>query len=207
MITDLIEVLGRFIIYLINMWGYGGILVTMAIESACIPLPSEIIMPFAGYLVSVGRFSLVGVTFWGAIGNLLGSWVAYGVGYYGGRPFLDKYGKYFLMHKADIEFADKWFMKYGHSAVFFGRLLPVIRTFISLPAGIVKMDFWKFSLFSFAGSLPWSLLLAYFGLKLGSHWQDLRIYFHQADVLIGIILAICIIWFIKRHINGKYVHK
>lgn len=207
MFTNLIELLGRFIIYLISSWGYGGVIITMAIESACIPLPSEIIMPFAGYLVSVGRFSLFTVSFWGAIGNLLGSWIAYGVGYYGGKPFLDKYGKYILMHKDDIDLADKWFSKYGQRAVFFGRLLPVIRTFISLPAGIVRMNFWKFSLFSFAGSLPFSFFLAYLGFKLGGQWQDLKIYFHKADLLIGILLVVGIAWFIKRHFSCKYVSK
>ncbi|KKR49235.1 MAG: hypothetical protein UT86_C0001G0207 [Candidatus Magasanikbacteria bacterium GW2011_GWC2_40_17] len=199
MITGIIEFLGRGIIFLINALGYSGIVLTMAIESACIPLPSEIIMPFAGYLVSLGRFSLWQVAFWGAVGNLLGSWLAYAVGYFGGRPFLERYGKYILMHKDDLDLADRWFRRHGQSTVFFSRLLPVIRTFISLPAGIVKMNFWKFSIFSFLGAWPWSFLLAWVGFKMGGRWQDLRVYFHRFDLLIGVFLVAGIFLFIRRH--------
>lgn len=201
MFTQLLEILGSFIIGLINAFGYGGVVLTMAIESACIPLPSEIIMPFAGYLASTGKFGLGAVSFWGAVGNLLGSWVAYGVGYYGGRPFLDRYGKYILLHKDDLDLADKWFVKHGESTVFFSRLLPVVRTFISLPAGISRMNFWRFSFFSFAGALPWSFALAYVGFKLGPNWPNLRAYFHRFDLLIGIVLAVGVIWFVRRHLK------
>ena len=199
MFTYLLELLGQFIIFLINSLGYGGIVLTMAIESACIPLPSEIIMPFAGYLVYSGKFNIWLVTLAGAGGNLFGSWIAYLVGYYGGRPFLEKYGKYILMHKDDLDLADRWFSRHGQSTVFFSRLLLVIRTFISLPAGIARMNFWKFSLFSLAGSLPWSFLLAYIGFKLGSRWSEIRVYFHKFDLLIGAFLIFGIIWFIKKH--------
>lgn len=203
MFTNLLELLGHFIITIINHLGYAGVVLTMAIESACIPLPSEIIMPFAGYLTSTGRFNLWLVAFWGAIGNLLGSWLAYAVGRYGGRPFLEKYGKYILLSRHDMNLADNWFLKHGESTVFFSRLLPVIRTFISLPAGIAKMEFWKFSIFSFAGALPWSLLLAYIGLRLGSHWVDIRVYFHRFDLVIGMILIGGIIWFVRRHLKHR----
>lgn len=203
MFTALLELLGRFIISAINYLGYGGVVLTMAIESASIPLPSEIIMPFAGYLASTGRFNLYVVAFWGAVGNLLGSWVAYAVGRYGGRPFLDKYGKFILLSRHDLDLADRWFKNYGQATVFLGRLLPVVRTFISLPAGIARMNFTKFSLYSFLGALPWSLFLAYLGFKLGNRWADLRVYFHRFDLLIGLVLAAGIIWFVKRHIKHR----
>lgn len=140
LIEWLIEVLGRFVIATISTFGYTGIVITMAIESACIPLPSEIIMPFSGYLVSTGQFSLVGVTLAGAIGNVLGSLVAYYVGVWGGRPFVERYGRYVLVSQHDVDLADRWFAKHGEAAVLIGRLLPVVRTFISLPAGIARMD-------------------------------------------------------------------
>ena len=140
LIEWLIEVLGRFVIATISTFGYTGIVITMAIESACIPLPSEIIMPFSGYLVSTGQFSLLGVTLAGAIGNVLGSLVAYYVGVWGGRPFVERYGRYVLISQHDVDLADRWFAKHGEAAVLIGRLLPVVRTFISLPAGIARMD-------------------------------------------------------------------
>lgn len=203
MFTYLLELLGQFIIFLINSLSYGGIILAMAIESACIPLPSEIIMPFAGYLASLGRFNIFLVTLAGAVGNLLGSWLAYFVGFYGGRLFLEKYGKYILIHKDDMDLADRWFFRHGESTVFFSRLLPVVRTFISLPAGIARMNFWKFSLFSLAGSLPWSYFLAYIGLKLGSRWAEIRVYFHRFDLMVGLILVIGIFLFIRRHTRRK----
>ena len=154
LIEWLIEELGRFVIAAISTFGYTGIVITMAIESACIPLPSEIIMPFSGYLVSTGQFSMLGVTFAGAVGNVLGSLVAYYVGVWGGRPFVERYGRYFLVSQHDLELADRWFTKHGDAAVLISRLLPVVRTFISLPAGIARMDVKKFMLFSFVGALP-----------------------------------------------------
>jgi len=209
MFTNLLEFLGRFIIFVIERLGYGGVVLTMAIESALIPLPSEIIMPFAGYLAELGKFNLWWVSFWGAVGNLLGSWLAYAVGYFGGRPFLDRYGKYILLHSDDLELADRWFLRHGQTTVFLGRLLPVVRTFISLPAGIAKMNFLKFSIFSFAGALLWSFALAYVGFKFGEHWADLRVYFHRFDLAIGIILIIGLFWFIKRHLkySAKKLYK
>lgn len=201
MITYIIEWLGGIIIAIIKQTGYFGVIFTMAVESACIPLPSEIIMPFAGFLVSQGHFSLWGVAFWGAVGNLLGSWVAYLVGKYGGRPFLDKYGKYVLLSHHDLNLADSWFKKYGEAIVFFSRLLPVVRTFISLPAGIASMNPWKFSIYTFAGALPWSLFLAYLGYKLGAQWMDLRVYFHRFDLVIGLFIIAAVVWFVRRHIK------
>lgn len=203
MITKIIEILATFIIGAISMLGYGGIVLMMAIESMCIPLPSEIIMPFAGYLVSTGKFSLWGVSLMGAIGCVLGSVIAYWVGIWGGRPFIEKYGKYILITKHDLDLADKFFQKYGNFAVFVSRLLPVIRTFISLPAGIAKMNFPKFVIYTFLGSLPFCYLLAYIGKKLGDNWNTLGVYFHKFDLIIGIIILIGVVWFVKRHLNIK----
>lgn len=199
LIESLIAELGSFVITMISKFGYTGILITMAIESACIPLPSEIIMPFSGYLVSTGQFSMLGVTMAGAIGNVLGSLVAYYVGVWGGRPFVERYGPYFLVSRRDLEMADRWFLKYGEAAVLISRMLPVVRTFISLPAGIVRMNVPKFVLFSFIGAVPWCYLLAYIGLKLGERWDGLHEYFHHLDVVIGMVLVLGFVYFLWSH--------
>lgn len=199
LIEALIAELGSFVITMISKFGYTGILITMAIESACIPLPSEIIMPFSGYLVSTGQFSMLGVTMAGAIGNVLGSLMAYYVGVWGGRPFVERYGPYFLVSRRDLEMADRWFLKYGEAAVLISRMLPVVRTFISLPAGIVRMNVPKFVLFSFIGAVPWCYLLAYIGLKLGERWDGLHEYFHHLDVVIGMVLVLGFVYFLWSH--------
>jgi membrane protein DedA with SNARE-associated domain len=203
MIAEIIAILAKFIIWGIDSLGYGGVMLMMAIESACIPLPSEIIMPFSGYLVSTGHFSLIGVSLAGSIGCVIGSTVAYWIGYYGGRPMAEKYGRYVLVTSHDLDIADNFFRKYGNAAVFISRLLPVVRTFISLPAGIARMNFGKFLIYTFVGSFPFCLFLAYIGKKLGDNWNTLGVYFHKFDLVIGIIVVIGIIWFVKRHLNLK----
>jgi len=203
MITAIISVLASFITWGISSMGYSGVALMMAIESACIPLPSEIIMPFSGYLVSTGTFTLLGVSLAGAIGCVIGSILAYWVGYYGGRPMAEKYGKYILVTKHDLDIADKFFGKYGNAAVFFSRMLPVIRTFISLPAGIARMNFPKFVIYTFLGSFPFCYILAYIGKKMGDNWDTLGGYFHKFDAVIGVLIVIGIIWFIRRHLNIK----
>ena len=195
----IITELSKFVIATISLFGYSGIVLTMAIESACIPLPSEIIMPFSGYLVTTGQFTLVGVTLAGAVGNVLGSIVAYYGGVWGGRPLVERYGRYVLVSPHDLEIADRWFAKYGEAAVFFGRMLPVVRTFISLPAGIARMNFSRFVVFTFVGALPWCYLLAYIGVVMGEQWDNLRDYFHQFDVVIGLFLAIALGYFLWSH--------
>jgi membrane protein DedA with SNARE-associated domain len=199
LIEAIISELSRFIIGCISRFGYGGILFTMAVESACIPLPSEIIMPFSGYLVMTGQFTMLGVTLAGAVGNVLGSIVAYYAGVWGGRPFAERYGPYFLVSHHDLDIADRWFAKYGEAAVFFSRMLPVVRTFISLPAGIAKMNFPRFVVFTFVGALPWCYLLAYIGLRMGEQWEHLRDYFHQFDIVIGLVLAAAVGYFLWSH--------
>jgi membrane protein DedA with SNARE-associated domain len=203
MIATVLEALSHFIIYVISVAGYPGIVLLMAIESACIPLPSEVIMPFSGYLVFTGRFNLWWVAVAGALGCNVGSIAAYWVGYYGGRPLVERYGRYVLVSRHDLEMADRWFKHYGQATVFFARLLPVIRTFIALPAGVMRMDFLKFNVYTFLGSLPWCLALAWAGLKLGEHWQSLRGYFHRFDVVIGLAIAAGVAWFLWSHLRNR----
>ena len=204
MIAKIITILSHFIVAIISAMGYGGIVLLMAIESACIPLPSEIIMPFSGYLVSTGELNLWGVAIAGAVGCVLGSLVAYWVGMYGGRPFIEKYGRYILLSRHDLDIADRWFAKYGEVIVFVSRLLPAIRTFIAFPAGVARMNLTRFVIYTFAGSLPWCLALAYVGQKLGEQWdQDprLKTWFHRFDFLIGIAAVLFVAWWVWRHIK------
>lgn len=203
MFESILEPIGAWIISVISQLGYAGIVLTMAIESACIPLPSELIMPFSGYLAFTGRFSLWGVSVAGAFGCVVGSVVAYWVGVWGGRPFLQRYGKYVLISSKDLDTADRWFEKYGEWAIFFSRLLPIIRTFISLPAGIARMRFWRFVIYTFIGSLPWCFMLAYVGKVLGENWKSLKVYFHRADILIAILLALAVFFFVYRHVKPE----
>src|SRR5207302_1316298 len=151
MIGRIIEILSAFIIATISTLGYAGIVLLMAIESACIPLPSEIIMPFSGYLVYTGRFNIWLVSVAGAFGCVVGSLVAYWVGMYGGRPFIEKYGRYVLISHHDLNLADRWFARYGEVIVFASRLLPVVRTFIAFPAGVARMNLTRFTVYTFLG--------------------------------------------------------
>jgi membrane protein DedA with SNARE-associated domain len=209
MIAKLITILSTFIVATISTLGYSGIVLLMAIESACIPLPSEIIMPFSGYLVSTGEMNIWGVAVAGAVGCVLGSLVAYWVGMYGGRPFIEKYGRYILLSRHDLDIADRWFAKRGEIIVFVSRLLPAIRTFIAFPAGVARMNLPRFVIYTFAGSLPWCLGLAYAGQKLGEQWDKddtLKTWFHRFDFLIGIAGALFIIWWVWRHIKHSRPH-
>lgn len=192
-----------FIISTISAFGYAGVGLMMAIESACIPLPSEIIMPFAGFLAAQGKFSLLGVSLAGAVGCVAGSAAAYAVGILGGRAFIEKYGKYILISHHDLAIADNFFNKYGSSAIFFSRLMPVVRTFISLPAGIARMNFTKFAVYSFFGSLPWCYGLAYLGKILGDRWDTLGNYFHKFDAVIAVMIISGAVWYIRRHLKYK----
>ena len=204
MIARIIEILSGFIVATISLMGYSGIVLLMAIESSCIPLPSEIIMPFAGYLVSRGEMNLWLVGIAGAVGCVLGSLVAYWVGMYGGRPFIEKYGRYVLVSRHDLDMADRWFAKRGEIIVFVSRLLPAIRTFIAFPAGVARMNLKRFVIYTFAGSLPWCLGLAYIGQKLGEQWNKddtLKTWFHRFDFLIGIAAVLLAGWWIWRHIG------
>lgn len=204
MIARLLEILSGIIVAVISTLGYSGIVLLMAIESACIPLPSEIIMPFSGYLVSTGQMNLWVVAFAGAVGCVLGSLVAYWVGMKGGRPLIEKYGRYVLVSRHDLDMADRWFEKRGEIIVFVSRMLPAIRTFIAFPAGVARMNLKRFVIYTFAGSFPWCLGLAYVGQKLGEKWNrddTLKTWFHRFDFLIGIAAVLLIAWWIWRHVG------
>ena len=203
MVTRTLEALASIIIFVISMMGLPGIVLLMAIESACIPLPSEVIMPFAGYLVSQGKYSLWSVGLAGAIGCVVGSVPAYYLGMYGGRPLIEKYGKYILMSRHDLDMADRWFRRHGEATVFFARLLPIIRTFIAFPAGVARMEMKRFIAYTFAGSLPWCLGLAYIGMVMGERWPVLREYFHKFDLLIGAAIVAGIVWYVRRHLRNR----
>ncbi|MBI4363458.1 MAG: DedA family protein [Candidatus Doudnabacteria bacterium] len=202
MFTDLVFTITNFITQTISSLGYFGVALLMAIESAAIPLPSEIIMPFAGFLVESGRFTLFGLALAGATGSVIGSIVTYALGYYGGRPLIIKYGRYVLISEHDLRLTERFFQRFGKLSTFIGRLLPVVRTFISIPAGIGKVPFGSFVVYTFVGSIIWSYLLAWLGMKLGENWQQLENYFRRFDAVIVIVIVIVIIWWIKRHITS-----
>ena len=197
--TSIIELVSNFAINIIGSLGYWGVFIGMTLESACIPLPSEVIMPFAGFAVSEGKMTLLGITLVGTLGNLLGGLIAYFVGLKGGRPFLEKYGKYVLISHSKLDQADHWFEKYGHEAVLISRMLPAIRTFISLPAGIARMDLKKFTVYTFLGSLPWTFALAYIGVQLGPHWELIKGYFHILDIIVAIGIIGVIAYLIYKY--------
>ncbi len=201
MIYDLLAFLSNWIVNFISSAGYWGIFVLMALESALIPVPSEMIMPFSGFLVWEETLSWWPVILWGTIGNLVGSVVAYFIGKYGGRALVLKYGKYILVSSDDVERAEKWFNKYGSASIFFSRLLPVVRTFISLPAGVAKMPLKKFILYTILGSFIWSFFLTYIGMVLGNNWTSLKGYFHKFDVIIVVFFVILAGLYIYRKVK------
>jgi membrane protein DedA with SNARE-associated domain len=182
--------------------GYPAVILMMAIESACIPLPSEIIMPFSGFLVSRGDFNLHLAAASGAVGNLIGSIAAYAAGAYGGRGFIERYGRYVLISPHELARADRWFGRYGDWTVLVARMLPIVRTFISLPAGVSRMPFGRFVVFTFVGALPWCYLLTYIGKVLGDHWEDIRYYFHGVDYAVAAVLVVMFAVWLYRHIRS-----
>ena len=202
MTEKILAVLANFIIAVISATGYLGIALLMAIESACIPLPSEIIMPFSGYLVYTGRFQLLWVATAGALGCNLGSAVAYWVGAHGGRPLVERFGKYILLSRHDLDRTTHFFLKYGSITVFVARLLPVVRTFIALPAGIARMPLWRFHIYTFLGSWPWCFALAYVGMRLGRSWETdprFKEVFHRFHLGVEAVLLAAIVWFVWSH--------
>lgn len=203
MITSIIDVLANFTVHIIDILGYPGIFILMFAESCGIPMPSEVIMPFSGFLVADGKMTLLAITLAGTFGNLFGSLLAYWIGYKGGRPLIEKYGKYILISKHDLNLADSWFKKYGDWTVFFGRLLPVIRTYISFPAGISKMDIKKFSIYTTLGALPWTLLFGWLGVKMGANWELIREKLHNFDMAIGLFVLLIIFLYVYRHLRQR----
>jgi membrane protein DedA with SNARE-associated domain len=200
-LEEILRQLGQFIVNIISGFGYFGVFCAMAIESACIPLPSEIILPFTGYMVYLGHFNLAQATLAAVLGNLFGGLVAYYIGVWGGRPFLERYGRYFLINERELAWTERLFAKHGEITVFIGRLLPVVRTFISLPAGIARMNPLKMALYTILGAWPWCFVLILSGKKLGENWNTLKSLFHSLDLIIGgiIILGLAYwLWLRKR---------
>jgi membrane protein DedA with SNARE-associated domain len=202
LLERIIAPVASFIVATISTLGYGGIVVLMAIESACIPLPSEIIMPFSGYLVSTGRFNLALVATAGALGCNLGSTIAYAVGYFGGRRMVERWGGLVLWGRRELALVDWFFTRFGSLAVFVGRLLPVVRTFIALPAGIARMPQGKFQVYTFLGSWPWCYALAYVGEQLGERWNTdprLKAFMHRFDGVIVAGIVVLAVWYVWAH--------
>jgi membrane protein DedA with SNARE-associated domain len=211
----LIEAIDQFVLPFIDSlyarFGYVGVVIAMTIESAAIPLPSELILPFAGWSVSRGiNEPLTGQpwTYWGAVvagvvGNTLGSLASYAVGALGGRPLLERYGKYVLISAHDLEVADRWFARWGDLTVFFSRMLPIVRTFISVPAGVARMPLWRFTLFSIAGAVPWVMLLVWGGMLLGDHWLELKHNLRGLDYVAAAVIVLGVGLFIWRHVRSR----
>ena len=203
----MLQTMQDFITNAIGEYGLVAIFVLMVLESACVPIPSEVTMLFGGALVTAPflapeqQLNFWGVVLAGTLGNLVGSWLAYGAGYAGGRPLLDRWGRYLLVRPHEIDRAHDWFERYGEAAVFFGRLLPVIRTFISLPAGVVRMDFRKFTLFTLLGCLPWCIALTWVGYKLGENWETVERVFRPFAWAIAVACLAGIVWFVWHRIR------
>ena len=192
----------------IDGWGYYAVAILMALENACIPIPSELILGFAGYMIYAGRMTFTMAMVAGMVGGMLGSYFAYCVGHYGGRPFVDKYGKYFFVKKSHVDIAQEWFDKYGIKAVFFSRMLPVVRTFISLPAGFAHVDMKKFFFYTFIGSLPWTALILFIGMMLGEGWKVMMEVGHEISLAVAaVIVIICVVLYVQyKRKKKKRVH-
>lgn len=183
--------------------GYFGVFLAMAIESACIPLPSEIILPFTGYMVYTGQIQFWPATFAATAGNLFGGLLAYFVGARGGRPFIERYGHYFLINQKELAWTDRLFRKHGEVTVLVGRILPIVRTFISLPAGIARMNYVKMAVYTVLGASPWCILLIIVGEKLGENWNTLKPLFHRLDLVAGILILMGIFYLLIHRKRGK----
>ena len=206
----ILALLFEFITHVIVVGGYGGIALLMAIESACIPLPSEIIMPFAGYVVYKGDFNLFWVATAGAVGCNLGSAVAYWIGARGGRPLVERYGSWVLMSRHDLDLMTDFFARYGSIAVLLARLMPIVRTFIAFPAGIARMNQVRFHIYTFVGSWPWCFALAYAGKTLGEKWHtDPRFeqLFHRLHLVVELALLAALAWFLWAHLSRRRAAK
>ena len=192
------ELLSDTITGLILSFGYPGIFLLMAGESAALPIPSEVVLPFAGYGVFLGNFDMAAVILIATVGQLFGALAAYYGARLGGRPFVEKYGKYAMIDGGHLKMTEEWFKKHGAKTVFVSRLLPIVRTFIPLPAGLAKMDVKKYAFYTFAGSLPWTAALVYAGFWLGPYWKDLIMFFGELDIIIIAIIIIALVYFVRK---------
>ncbi len=195
------ELLIDHIVNWIGISGYAGLVVLMALESMVAPLPSEAVMPFAGFLIYEGRFSFHEVILFSVLGSITGSVISYYAGFYGGKPFVTRFGKYFLLDIHDLEITEKFFNKYGDKTIFFSRFIPVVRHLISIPAGAGEMRFGKFVLYTAIGAGLWNSFLAYAGFRLKSHWEEIRHYSQTIDIVVVILLLLGIAYFVYRHLK------
>src|SRR5215831_250028 len=204
-IIEVLSPIVQFITSTISGLGYGGIFILMVLESALIPIPSEIIMPFSGFLVSAGKMGAVGVILAGSFGNLVGSIATYFLGIKLGRAFLIKYGKYILFRPHHLVFTEQLFHKYGERIVFVGRLLPVVRTYISLPAGIGRTNFFKFVVYTLAGSLIWNTILTYAGIQLGRNWKHIDQYSRYLDIIAVVAVIAFVVWIVYNRMKARTI--
>ena len=198
LLASLTDPIVQFAVDTVDAMGLPGVFVLMLLESACIPIPSEATMLFAGFNVSNGEYSLAAATAAGVLGNLVGSWIAYWVGYAGRVDILEKHGRKLHIKKSHLEWADRWFERHGDATVFFTRMLPIIRTFISLPAGVARMPFWRFSVLTLAGCIPWVLLLTYIGKEAGDNWESWKDSLHYVDYAVLAAIVIGVAWLFIR---------
>jgi membrane protein DedA with SNARE-associated domain len=196
--ASLTDPLVQFAVDVIDKLGLPGVFVLMLAESACIPIPSEATMLFAGFNVSDGEYSLFAAVTVGVVANVVGSWIAYAVGYFGRIDILEKHGRKLHIKPSHLEWADRWFERYGDATVFFSRLLPIIRTFISLPAGVAKMPFWRFTLFTTAGCIPWVFMLTFIGKQAGDNWEKWKNNLHYVDYVVIAAIILGVVWLVVR---------
>jgi membrane protein DedA with SNARE-associated domain len=199
MLASITDPLVQFAVDVINDLGLPGVFLLMVGESALLPIPSEGTMLFAGFNVANGEYSLLTVTLVGTFANLVGSWIAYAIGYFGRVDLIEKHGRKVLIKPHHLKWADEWFARYGDATVFFSRMLPIIRTFISLPAGIAKMPFWRFSFLTFLGSLPWVFMLALIGREAGDRWERWKEHLHYVDYVVIAAIVIGVAWLLLRY--------
>src|SRR3954452_5869143 len=193
----------NFAVNVVDALGLAGVFVLMVLESACIPIPSEATMLFAGFNVSDGHYSLFAAVAVGSVANLIGSWIAYAVGYYGRIDLLEKHGRLLHIKPSHLAWADRWFERHGDATVFFARMVPIVRTFISLPAGVARMPFWRFTAFTVAGCLPWVLMLTAIGDAAGANWRDWKHYFSYLEYVAGAAIVIGIVYLLVRRRNRR----
>jgi membrane protein DedA with SNARE-associated domain len=203
MISSIISTITSFIIHIISTLGYPGVGFLMAIQTVAIPMPSEIILPFAGSLVAVGKFSLLGISLIGALGSCIGASIAYYIGYKGGRPLVERFGKYILISHEDLDRGDKFLQKYEAEAILVGMVLPIVRSFISFPAGIARVSYKKFVAYVFISSFAWSLGLSYIGMRLGQNWETLRERFRGVEYVVVVLIIVAVVWWVYRHLNSE----
>jgi membrane protein DedA with SNARE-associated domain len=203
LLASFTDPLVQFAVNVIDDLGLPGVFLLMVAESACLPIPSEGTMLFAGFNVAGGDWSLFSVTAAGVLGNLVGSWIAYAVGYFGRVDLLERHGRKVLIEPRHLRWADEWFARYGSATVFFSRLLPIIRTFISLPAGVAKMPFWRFTVLTLAGSIPWVFALALIGRETGARWERWKEHLHYVDYAVIALVVLGVAWLVLRHVRRR----